>query len=73
MNEPYQFGADLIKPGEFVVIDVKDTGCGIPLENMSRIFEPFFSTKQNVVGSGTGLGLGNGLRYRQTNGRLYQG
>ncbi len=54
---PYQFGADTIKPGEFVVIDVTDTGCGIPKENLSRIFEPFFSTKQNIVGSGTGLGL----------------
>lgn len=57
LNEPYQFGSDTIKPGEFVVIDVKDSGCGIPKENLNRIFEPFFSTKQNVVGSGTGLGL----------------
>lgn len=57
LSEPYQFGADVISPGDFVVISVTDTGCGIPLENMGRIFEPFFSTKQNVVGSGTGLGL----------------
>lgn len=57
LAEPYQFGADTIKPGEFVVIDVIDTGCGIPPENLNRIFDPFFSTKQNVVGSGTGLGL----------------
>ncbi|MBP3418256.1 MAG: response regulator [Alphaproteobacteria bacterium] len=57
LSEPYRFGADVIKPGEFVVIDVRDTGCGIPIENLTRIFEPFFSTKQNVVGSGTGLGL----------------
>ena len=57
LTTPYQFGADTIKPGEFVVIDVTDTGCGIPKENLNRIFEPFFSTKQNVVGSGTGLGL----------------
>ena len=57
LAQPYQFGADLIKAGEFVVIDVTDTGCGIPIENLNRIFEPFFSTKQNVVGSGTGLGL----------------
>lgn len=57
LAEPYQFGSDIIKPGEFVVIDVKDSGCGIPKENLTRIFEPFFSTKQNVVGSGTGLGL----------------
>lgn len=57
LREPYTFGADTIAPGEFVVIRVSDTGCGIPPENLSRIFEPFYSTKQNVVGSGTGLGL----------------
>lgn len=57
LTENYQFGDDVIKPGEFVVIDVSDSGCGIPPENMNRIFDPFFSTKQNVVGSGTGLGL----------------
>jgi len=55
--EPYHFGAETIEKGTFVRMDVTDTGCGIPLENISRIFEPFFSTKQNIVGSGTGLGL----------------
>ncbi len=55
--EPYHFGAETIEAGSFVRMDVTDTGCGIPLENLSRIFEPFFSTKQNIVGSGTGLGL----------------
>ena len=57
LTEAYQFGEDVIKPGDFVVIGVTDTGCGIPSENINRIFEPFFSTKKNVVGSGTGLGL----------------
>ena len=55
--EPYHFGAETIESGPFIRMDITDTGCGIPLENMNRIFEPFFSTKQNVVGSGTGLGL----------------
>jgi two-component system cell cycle sensor histidine kinase/response regulator CckA len=40
---------------EYVLIEVEDTGTGIPLEVQARIFEPFFSTKE--VGKGTGLGL----------------
>lgn len=39
--------------GNYVVVSVKDTGTGIPLENMPKLFDPFFTTKQN----GTGLGL----------------
>jgi signal transduction histidine kinase len=38
-----------------VEVIVKDTGNGIPPENLDKVFEPFFSTKQ--VGRGTGLGL----------------
>jgi two-component system NtrC family sensor kinase len=41
--------------GGRVVIEVEDTGVGIPPENMSQIYEPFFTTKD--VGKGTGLGL----------------
>jgi two-component system NtrC family sensor kinase len=41
--------------GGSVQVDFKDTGCGIPKENLAKIFEPFFTTKP--VGRGTGLGL----------------
>ena len=40
---------------EHVLVEIGDTGPGIPDENLRRIFEPFFSTKP--VGQGTGLGL----------------
>ena len=48
-------GQDEMPPGDYAVIEVADTGTGIPKEIMPRIFEPFFSTKE--IGSGTGLGL----------------
>lgn len=46
---------DIIAPGDYVLVEVGDTGSGIPPEIVKAIFEPFFSTKE--IGSGTGLGL----------------
>lgn len=50
-----RLGHDMMPKGDYVLIEVKDSGHGITPENMERIFEPFFSTKE--VGAGTGLGL----------------
>jgi PAS domain S-box-containing protein len=44
-----------VEPGLFAILSVTDTGTGIAPENMPRIFEPFYTTKE--PGSGTGLGL----------------
>jgi len=46
---------DAVEPIPMVVISIVDTGCGIPEENLRRIFDPFFTSKD--VGKGTGLGL----------------
>jgi len=44
-----------------VVIEVSDTGCGIPPENLARIFDPFFTTKAPGVGTGLGLSIVHGI------------
>ena len=52
---------DIAPAGDYVVIEVSDNGCGIPIEDINNIFDPFFSKKnesiRKKVGTGTGLGL----------------
>lgn len=54
-SEPKFLREDTMPPGNYVMIDVADTGSGIPEKYLTRIFDPFFSTKEK--GRGTGLGL----------------
>lgn len=46
-----------LKMGEYCRISIKDTGDGIPEENIDKIFEPFFTTKEQGVGTGLGLAV----------------
>lgn len=56
IRSPAKVNAEGVKAGKpFVRVSVRDTGTGMPPEVLSRIFEPFFSTKE--AGKGTGLGL----------------
>ncbi|MEO7701924.1 MAG: CHASE domain-containing protein [Opitutus sp.] len=45
--------ADSLRPGQYVFLEVRDTGCGMSAETMAKIFDPFFTTKF----TGRGLGL----------------
>jgi nitrogen-specific signal transduction histidine kinase/CheY-like chemotaxis protein len=55
LGVPEAMARGVERAGDYVAIEVSDTGAGIPPAHLDRIFDPFFSTKE--VGQGTGLGL----------------
>ena len=60
----------LVPAGDYVVIEVKDCGTGIAPDGLSKIFEPFYTTKKTGEGTGLGLSTAYGI-VKQTGGYIF--
>jgi signal transduction histidine kinase len=67
-------GGELIikteRAGDKIIASIKDNGPGISPENINKIFDPFFSTKEVGAGTGLGLSLSHGI-IREHGGRIF--
>jgi signal transduction histidine kinase len=69
LDENYARLNSEVRPGNYVMIAVSDTGEGIPGSLLEKVFEPFFTTKEAGKGSGLGLSMVYGF-VKQSNGHI---
>ncbi len=68
--EARALGHKPIEEGEYVLVEVEDSGCGIKPEDIPKLFRPFFSTKDASKGTGLGLATSYGI-IKQSGGYLF--
>jgi len=69
LGRDYVTGRPDLPAGQYVMVAVSDTGEGIAPENLSRVFEPFFTTRASSKGSGLGLSMVHGF-VKQSRGHI---